>query len=103
METVDRADERRVDAVAEHAADVIGDRSSDVARNRQREGFHRSQPRLAVLGGDGKTLTGGVVSPSAMPKGAHEEDARAGGHNDRYRAIFRVRRPLAPAMAARYD
>src|ERR1700747_3167113 len=46
METVDRADERRVDAVAEHSANVIGDCSSDFTRNRQREGLHRSQPRL---------------------------------------------------------
>ena len=54
MQAVDRADERRVDAVAEHAANVIGDRSSDVARYREGEGLHRSQPRLAVLGSDGK-------------------------------------------------
>ena len=46
---------------------------------------------------------GGGVGTSAMPKGADEEDAGAGGHYDRYCVIVRGRTTLAPAVAAGYD
>ena len=83
MQAVDRADERRMNAVAQHAADVIGNRSRGLARHRKGEGLHWSQPRFAVLRGDGKAVAGGGVGASAVPKGAHEEHTRAGGHHDR--------------------
>src|SRR5271166_5430021 len=103
MQAVDRADERWVDAVAEHPANVLGDRSGDVARHRQGVGLHGSQPRLAILGGDGKTLAGAGVGASAMPQGAHEKDARAGGHDDGYRPVVWARPALTPPVAAGYD
>ena len=64
------------------------------------EGLHRSQPRLAVLGGDRKPPLGGGVGASAMPKGSDEEDARAGGHDDRQRVIVWAKPTPAPAVAA---
>src|ERR1700744_4685670 len=100
VQAVDRADERRMDAVADHALNVRRDSAGHVARNRQGVGLHRSQARCAVWGVGGGPGALGGVGPAAVPQRSDEEYARAGGHHDGPLGIVRAGRTGGPAVAA---
>src|SRR5690606_40901605 len=76
------AHERRMDAVAEELPDAFAAAGDDLGRNRKKEIFLRSRPRLTVLMRDRQPLLGAAVLAAAVDERAEKDDRRAGRHTD---------------------